>query len=140
MELLPIPKASDQQRGRLFELSKDCENAAGLQFITQSNFTRRIPDLCPPTRDSKLSTKLQDWWKLDDFSAFRAEVNKVYKADIPLKDRSDWEDLFVAGKAEIEKLNAEIKRNEDEINAIVYGLFDLTKDEIALLEQSIGFK
>ena len=83
---------------------------------------------------------MQDWWKLNDFSAFRAEVNKVYKADIPLKDRSDWEDLFVAGKAEIEKLNAEIKRNEDEINAIVYGLFDLTKDEIALLEQSIGFK
>ncbi len=91
-----------------------------------------------PERDSKLSTKLQDWWKLENFAAFRAEVKKCFKTDIPLKERSDWEELFTTGKAEIEKLSAEIKRNEDEINAIVYELFDLSADEIVLLETSIG--
>jgi hypothetical protein len=55
-----------------------------------------------------------------------------------LKERSDWEDLFISGKTEIEKLSAEIKRNEDEINTIVYKLFDLTPEEIVLLEESIG--
>ncbi len=103
-----------------------------------NTFTRRIADLCPLERDAKLSTKLTDWWKLNDFAAFRAEVKKCFKADIPLKERSDWEDLFTTGKTQIEKLSAEIKRNEDEINAIVYKLFDLTPEEIALLEDSIG--
>ena len=50
------------------------------------------------------------------------------------------EDLFTSGKTEIARLSAEIKRNEDEINAIVYKLFDLTADEIDLLETSIGAK
>ena len=85
-----------------------------------------------------ISNKLHDWWTLPDFAAFRAEVKKCFKADIPVKERGDWEDLFNAGKAEIERLSAGIKRNEDEINAIVYRLFGLTPDEIALLEESIG--
>ena len=41
-------------------------------------------------------------------------------------------------QAEIEKLSREIKRNEDAINRIVYELFELTADEIILLETSIG--
>ena len=55
-------------------------------------------------------------------------------------ERNAWEDLFTTGKAEIDRLSAEIKRNEDEINSIVYQLFDLTADEIKLLEESIGVK
>jgi TaqI-like C-terminal specificity domain len=125
---------------QLADYAKDCMKFYTKSGIIESQFTRRIPDLCPPEREAKLSTKLQDWWKLADFAAFRAEVKKVFKSEIPLKERSDWEDLFVSGKTEIEKLSAEIKRNEDEINAIVYKLFDLTPDEIALLEESIGAK
>ncbi len=140
VELLPIPLVDSASRERMVELVSGCQRISKLQLLSRSKFFRRIPDLCPPDRDSKLSTKLQDWWKLDDFAAFRAEVKKCFKADIPLKERSDWEDLFTTGKAAIEKLSAEIKRNEDEINAIVYKLFDLTVDEIALLEESIGAK
>lgn len=105
-----------------------------------SYFRNRISDLCPPDRKAILSTKLQEWWELPDFSAFRAEVKKCFKAEIPVKERSEWEDLFITGKAEIARLSAEIKRNEDEINSIVYKLFDLTAEEIELLETSIGAK
>lgn len=140
LKRLPFPKFPTTQIKALSDCALGILNAKTAAGSSCEAFTRRIPDLCPPSRDAKLSTKLQDWWKLDDFAAFRAEVGKVYKADIPLKERSDWEDLFTAGKTEIEKLNAEIKRNEDEINAIVYELFDLTKDEIALLEESIGVR
>ena len=100
-------------------------------------FRNRIPDLCALDRDSTLNTKLNDWWELDNFAAFRDEVKKLYKADIPLAERTQWEELFKKGKTEIERLDAEIARNEADINAIVYRLFDLTPDEIKLLEDSL---
>lgn len=114
-----------------------CDAKTNMSLMIAS-LVRRIPDLSPPDRNPKLSAKLKEWWKLHDFAAFRSEVKKCFKADILLKERSDWEDLFTGGKAEIQKLSAEINRNEDEINAVVYKLFDLTPEEIELLETSIG--
>src|SRR5665213_799313 len=138
VETLSVPTITVKAKVELTAKSNFC-HASAEQLLKLSNaFAHRISDLCPPDREPKLSTKLQDWWKLEDFAAFRAEVKKCFKADIPLKERSDWQDLFTAGKAEIEKLSAEIKRNEDEINRIVYELFDLTPEEIRLLETSIG--
>jgi hypothetical protein len=100
-------------------------------------FRRRISDLCTRDRDPKLNTKLTEWWTLEDFACFRDEIKKHYRAEIPLNERTQWEDWFSSGKAEVDKLSAEIARNEAEIDAIVYRLFDLTPDEITLLEESI---
>jgi TaqI-like C-terminal specificity domain len=138
VETIAVPACDISTKSKLTTLAENCQVQSERLLKTTIEFTRRVPDLCPPVRDPKLSTKLQDWWKLENFAAFRAEVKKVFKADIPLKERSDWQDLFSKGKAEIEKLSTEIKRNEAEINTIVYKLFDLTPDEIALLENSIG--
>ena len=113
------------------------QSAAKFCLASESALTRRIPDLCPPDRSPKLTAKLKSWWELADFAAFRAEVKKTFKADIPLKERSEWEDLFTSGKTEITRLSAEIARHEAQINAIVYKLFDLTPDEITLLEESL---
>jgi hypothetical protein len=138
VESLPIPHANPDDCISLNNLSAACQSNAENNLKIQLAFRRRIPDLCPAGRKPKLSTRLHDWWALPDFAAFRAEVKKCFKADIPVKERGGWEDLFHAGKAEIVRLSAGIKRNEDEINAIVYRLFGLTPDEIALLEESIG--
>jgi TaqI-like C-terminal specificity domain len=140
VEQFCFPNFDEARKALLSQRAESCQQLFSKRWEECNAFTRRIPDLCLPERDAKLSTKLQEWWKLADFAAFRAEVKKVFKSEIPLKERSDWEDLFVSGKTEIEKLSAEIRRNEDEINAIVYKLFDLTPDEVALLEESIGAK
>jgi hypothetical protein len=134
VEQFPLPNTSSKALG---ELASACTEVFAWRNKYQDSITRRIPDLCPPNRAPKLTEKLKNWWELADFAAFRAEVKKTFKADIPLKERSDWEDMFTTGKAEIEKLSAEIARNEAEINAIVYKLFELTPVEIALLEESL---
>jgi len=74
---------------------------------------------------------------LPSFAAFHNEVKKVLKAEIPLRDRSEWEDWTTTTRAEINVLSAEILRLETEINAKVYELFDLTSAEIELLEANI---
>jgi type II restriction/modification system DNA methylase subunit YeeA len=64
-------------------------------------------------------------------------VNRAFKTDIPVKDRDGWETYLEEKSAEVIKLTAEIEAAEREIDAIVYKLFDLTPDEIKLLEDSL---
>jgi hypothetical protein len=137
VEKLPIPAWNDSARAELAAASEQASKAAQERLILQTALMRRIPDLCPPDRAPKLTTRLQEWWTLPDFAAFRAEVKKVFKADIPLAERSAWEDWITCDRAEIARLSAEITKAEAQIDSIVYGLFDLTPDEITLLESVV---
>ncbi|ARU02655.1 MULTISPECIES: Eco57I restriction-modification methylase domain-containing protein [Rhodobacterales] len=134
---MPVPEWSEEQKEELTRLSDSAHKSAKTCLKLQTALTRRIPDLCPPDREPKLTTKLKEWWTLPDFATFRAEVNKAFKTDIPLGERSDWEDWITRDRAEIVRLTAEIAQAEAQIDSIVYGLFDLTPDEIALLESVV---
>lgn len=134
IEPLPIPRVSAAVRTQIEQLALYCDQKSKLKYALEIAFSRRVPDLCPSDREPKLSTKLREWWTFKDFSAFRAEVQKVFKADIPLSERSDWEDWFKRDKAEIGRLAAEVKSLERNIDTKIYGLFGLTLDEIHLLE------
>lgn len=134
---IPIPATTEAQKEVLAELAAECQLVAKKRRDIEAALRRRIPDLCPAGRDPKLTTRLQEWWTLPDFAAFRAEVKKVFKADIPLAERSAWEDWITRDRAEIARLSAEITKAEAQIDSIVYGLFGLSPDEIALLESAV---
>lgn len=137
IEMIPIPLTDDVEKSRLEMLAGNAQVSAELRLSHQITFRRRIPDLCPPDREPKLNGKLHDWWQLADFAAFRAAIKTQFKTDIPLKERAEWESYFNTEKSEVTRLTAGIERSEDGINAIVYRLFDLTPEEIALLEASL---
>jgi hypothetical protein len=136
VEQTPIPVIAKAQRSSLMRLGRNCTNSARGRRDTQTTVRHRILDLAPPER-RKLSRKLEGWWLLD-FAAFQAEVRRAFRADIPVKERDQWESYLAQQAAEVRKLDAEIETAEREIDAIVYRLFDLTPDEIALLEGSIA--
>jgi len=137
IQTLPIPKATDAQKAELAKLAKACQDAAEARYAKQQSVTRRIPDLCPEGNDPKLSNKLKSWWEFEDFKAFRKEIKAKFKQDIPLSQRTEWEDWIAAEKTEINRLTAEIKAHEAKINALVYQLFDLTDEEIKLIEENV---
>jgi len=138
VETVPIPNWSQAQKQELWVLAQNATDVAAQAAKLQSALSRRIPDLCPPNRKPKLTNKLRKWWTLPDFVAFRAEVKKVFKTDIPLSERSEWEDWIIRDRAEIARLTAKIERAEAKIDCIVYDLFNLNLDEITLLESSVG--
>ena len=137
VEQLPIPVMTRTIREQLGTYAQKAQQVAERRLEMQRAFTRRIPDLCPPGRESRLTKKLQNWWRLPDFAAFRNEIKKAFKADIPLAERSDWEDWIDRDRVEINRLSAEIAEVEKQIDRIVYRLFDLTSEEIELLEALI---
>ncbi len=132
IETLPIPAADELTRKQIASEAEACQRAAETRRDLQQAFRRRIPDLAPGG-GAKLPGKLERWWELD-FPAFRGEVKKAFKQDIPLAERNDWESWLAAERSRLQALDAEIARREKAIDHSVYRLFALTPTEIALIE------
>ena len=86
-----------------------------------------------------LNQKLSAWWDLD-FPALRAELLKVFKRDIPVKDRDDWEEWLGIQREKHRQHTAAIIAGEIDLNQRVYRLFDLSAEEIALIEASTKYQ
>jgi hypothetical protein len=135
---LPIPDAPTAEREAIGDLAMKITAEARARYELHRRARRRIlADL--GTADKPLNQKLTAWWDLD-FPAFRAELQKVFKRDIPLKDRDDWEEWLQARRAEHQARTEAIVRMETELNARVYALFDLTPVEIAIVEESTKYR
>ncbi len=97
----------------------------------------------------KLTKKLQNWHELA-FGEFIKEVNKAIKkenkerakaeqtpiATLSKTDEMDWMDVFETKKAEAQTLKAQIDKTDSEINQMVYELYELTAEEIEIIENS----
>ncbi len=132
---VPIPDVPSGARARLAASGQTCTDAARQRFDIQSAVRRRILDLAPPER-AKLTGKLHNWHELD-FAAFLVEVKRAFHRDVRLMERGEWETYLSDNTARVRELSDRIATAEREIDAIVYALFDLTPDEIALLEASL---
>ena len=90
-------------------------------------------------KGGKLNEKLEEWWLLPDVAALRTEVKKAFKTDVPLSERDDWDHYLADRKIKHNSMTAEIVALETRLNAIVYAAFDLTPDEIALIEKATKY-
>ncbi len=83
-----------------------------------------------------LNNALTAWWTLD-FKTFRSEVKKAFKADIAVRERDEWEALLRDWRGGHDGLTARIVALEEELNDRVYRLFQLTPDEIKILDREV---
>lgn len=97
----------------------------------------------------KTSKKLQNWHELE-FRDFIKELNKAIKAnnkqrvkdgleEVPTltkKDEFEWLDLFEDNKQKAQALQTQINQTDKEIDQMVYELYGLTEEEIAIVENS----
>lgn len=97
----------------------------------------------------KVTRTLEYWYELD-FTKFIKELNKAIKATNKLrakenldpittltkKDEFEWMELFEDNKKKAVALQNQIAATEKEIDQKVYELYDLTEDEIAIIENS----
>jgi hypothetical protein len=135
---LPIPTMSDADRTALGALAMEITDLARARYALHQRVRHRLlTDFGTP--EKKLNLKLTAWWDLD-FPALRAELHMVFKCDIAVKERDEWETWHAAQRADHARLTAEIVQCETTLNARVYTLFGLTDDEIALIEESTKYR
>jgi len=138
MARLPIPEMGDEDRKAVGSLAMHITELARARYSLHGKTRHQIQrDLGTPAKS--LNQKLTAWWDLD-FTTLRAEVQKVYKRDIPVKERSEWDEWLTDQRAEHRRLTDGIIALETELNDRVYRLFDLTPDEIRLIEETTKFQ
>jgi hypothetical protein len=138
MSRLPIPDAPSTSHDAIAALALAITEHARARYSLHRQTRHRIlTDLGAPT--AKLNQKLTAWWELD-FAGFLAQVRMALKRDIPLRQRDDWEGWLAEQSAEHRELTAEVVRLETELNKRVYALFDLTPDEIKIIEDTTRFE
>ena len=86
------------------------------------------------TLQRKFNIKLESWHELT-YAEFIKELAKK-KIKMSLADEAEWEEYFLAEQTKAKQLMAEIDRTDCEIDQMVYQLYDLTADEIAIIEAS----
>ncbi|HAP70133.1 MAG TPA: restriction endonuclease subunit M, partial [Flavobacteriales bacterium] len=83
----------------------------------------------------KPSKKLQDWPSLD-FKGFLAELKKAKVPALGLEEEAEWMNYFNKKKAEANALQSEIDRIDKQIDQMVYELYGLSEEEIAIVEST----
>ena len=88
---------------------------------------------------SSLGNKLESWHELE-FGDFIKELNKAIKKaggeKLSKMDEMDWMEVFETKKAEAQTLKAEINKTDKEIDSMVYELYELTDEEIQMVENN----
>ena len=102
-------------------------------FASASPFSR-IHLIASPNQPVSTGKSARQRFKL---TGFAAAVHKHFKQGILLNGRNAWEAKFKTSAVRVAELTTQIKRAEQEIDQIVYRLFDLTPDEIALIEAAV---
>ena len=80
-----------------------------------------------------LNQKLSAWWRLD-FRAFRVDLRKALKTELPLKKRAEWEAALAGWQTEHQTLTARLVDLETAVNDRVDHRFALTPAERRTLD------
>jgi hypothetical protein len=83
---------------------------------------------------AELSKKLQDWYLLS-YAEFINELEKK-KVKLSLSEEAEWETYFTSEAKKALELKAQIEKTDKEIDQLVYALYELTEDEIKIVEES----
>ncbi len=78
----------------------------------------------------KWAAKLNKWWTLDF-----ADFVKVLKVKLSLQQKDELLQLFEKYKKECAELDTQIQKTDQEIDQLVYKLYNLTPEEITIVEK-----
>lgn len=83
----------------------------------------------------EFSKKLENFYKLD-FKEFLKELGKQ-KIKLSLSEQDEWEEYFENYKINILKIENQIEMTNKEIDTLIYNLYNLTPEEIEIIENNL---
>jgi hypothetical protein len=129
MNKLPIKNISDEQKELFTQKALEITKISNLFQTKKQKFLKR---LTTNFEIEKLSKKLEAFYQYD-FKTFLKEL-KNKKVTLSLIQQDEWEEYFEAYQKELLDLQAQIDATDREIDLMVYELYGLSEDEVALVE------
>ena len=139
LEKCPVPAVPEAEKKRIATLAISAQTAAESRRDEIARFGRAaLRDLAPgglSNLTAKGAARLPVAWQdgIPQFSDFTTELKKRFKRELNLLERNDWDAAVTQAREKVALLTQQITQAEREIDAIVYELFDLSADEIALI-------
>ena len=131
LESFPVPHISDKLLEELKILSN---NMLDSHLEKQKQNSRFIKLLQSSFSNLTVNKKIETWYDMT-FGEFRKELEKQ-KIAIPIKELMDYQDLFDTNATQLKELQTKITHTEKAIDKLVYALYDLTSEEIQIIENS----
>lgn len=124
---LPIPTTPENTE-IFIELSDKIQECNQILQLKRNRFLQRLKDNIP---NIKINGTLENF-DLLDFTRFIAELKKQ-KIKLTLADQDEWEEYFTQRRRECNDLSEKINKINTEINQIIYHLYNLTEEEIQVV-------
>jgi type I restriction-modification system DNA methylase subunit len=126
---LPIYKAPKEKQ---LEISDFAEKMLICNEQLREQSTRFIKLFQSSFPNLNVNKKIETWYEMT-FGEFRKELSKQ-KIAIPIKELMDYQELFDTNAAQIKEIQTKINNTERTIDKLVYALYDLTEEEIQIIE------
>jgi type I restriction-modification system DNA methylase subunit len=133
LEPFPLPKLENINDQQPFIEKADL--MLSLNKKLQEKKTKFINRITSNLEIAKISKKLDTFYNFD-FKSFVAELKKQ-KVKLSLVQQDEWDEYFTAYQTEINQLQAQIDKTDNEIDKMVYKLYGLTEEEIGIVETNI---
>ncbi len=144
MESVPIPDPSERDREAIASLAQSACSLGDDRYKRQTKVQHRLRKTFGESVNGEplgvLNEKAQAWWEITPSQLGAALKTSFKLPSNPLlnpRTADEWEPYLAEKRAEVERLTRELADAEAEINARVYRLFDLTPDEISLLQREV---
>ena len=133
VERIPIKEAADKEKKPRIEKVESMINLSKKADEKKGKFIRRVLSTFKLDNQSK---KLDSFWKLS-FDDFQKKVYRLSKKKLSLTEQDEWEDYFNDYKEELTELQQKIGETDKAIDQRVYQLYELTPEEIKIIEEGI---
>ena len=127
LETIPIPEISLEAQQPFIALA---DKMLSLNETLQKKSTNFLKVVKQTFALEKISTKLETFYNLD-FDGFMKEL----KQKVTPKTKLEWLEVFEETKKSLQEIQTQIAATDKEINALVYKLYDLTEEEIKIVEE-----
>ena len=125
----PLPEISENSDLMIDNVNQILSSNKNLQEVSskfQRTLQRKFEGL------EKLPKKLENWYELT-FADFIKELKKK-KIVLSFEEETRWEDYFLPEQQKALEIKSQINQTDKEIDTMVYELYDLTDEEIAIIE------
>jgi hypothetical protein len=144
MEKVPIPSATDEDKQTIGNLAQRACSLGRQRYELQTSVQHRLRTTFGESASGeplgKLNAKAHAWWEITANQLGGALKTSFKLASNPMSNprtADEWEPYLAEKRGQVERLTRELADAESEINERVYRLFNLTDDEIALLQREV---
>ncbi|NOZ62372.1 MAG: N-6 DNA methylase [Calditrichaeota bacterium] len=116
------------------KFTKNADNLLELNKLFHEKISSFLIRLKDNIEGFKIKNNFRTFYSWD-FRTFLSELKKQ-KISFTLKQQDEWQEYFESYKSKINSLQSKIKQIDNQIDQMVYELYDLTEEEIQIVEKS----